>query len=57
MLAVAAPAETLASAFKVARLSEGYAVNLVRVAGAFEFMYASFQERRVRGLGNTAAFC
>ena len=43
MFAVAAPAEALASAFKVARSSEGYAVDLARVARAFEFMYAGFQ--------------
>jgi hypothetical protein len=55
MLAVAAPAETLASAFEMTRASKGHAVDLTRVAGAFEFMDASRQERRIRGPRNTAA--
>lgn len=40
MLAVAAPAETLASALEVTRAPEGHAVDLARVAGAVEFMDA-----------------
>ena len=40
MLAVAAPAKAIAGAFKMARPPKGYAVDLARVAGAFEFMDA-----------------
>jgi len=40
MFAVAAPTETLASALKMTRAAEGYAVNLAWVPGAFEFVHA-----------------
>src|SRR4029077_4571101 len=52
MLAVAAPAETFASAFQMTCASEGYPVNLAWVARAFELMDASRQQRRIHGLWN-----
>ena|SRR5256885_8258703 len=57
MLAVAAPAETFASAFQMTCASEGYAVNLTLVARAFEFMDAGRQQRRIHGLWNGSALC
>ena len=38
---VAAPMETLASAFKMTRAAEGYAVNFAWFPRAFEFVHAS----------------
>ena len=57
MLAVAAPAEAIACAFKVARSPEGNAIDLARIARAFEFMDAGRQEWRIGSLRNPAAFC
>ena len=56
MLAVAAPAETFASAFQMTCASEGYAVNLTLVARAFEFMDAGRQQRRIHGFGMAPLF-
>src|SRR5262245_29715462 len=57
MFAVAAPPETLASAFKMTCASEGHAVDLAWVTGAFELMDASRQKRRIHGLGSASALC
>jgi len=40
MFAVAAPTETLASALKMTRAAEGYAVDFAWLPGAFEFVHA-----------------
>jgi hypothetical protein len=49
MFTVAAPTETLASALKMTRAAEGYAVNVAWVPGAFEFV-------RIHGLGISPLF-